>query len=222
MSIYRSEHGGRLVRERYEQQLAAWPVPAQRHTVETSFGRTFALACGDDTAPAVVLLHGSGANSSVWQDGIDLLAAGRRVVLLDLMGEPGLSDPVRLDLTTGDTADWLVECLDALGVGTAAFAGLSLGGWTVADFATRRPERVDRLPWCARPRAERFPVFDDETLRRLTMPVLAVLGGRDRVFDPVGTERRLRSLVRDVRVEVVPTSGHALVGQTPRIVEFLG
>lgn len=72
-----------------------------------------------------------------------------------------------------------------------------------------------------RPRTERFPVFDDETLRRLTMPVLVVLGERDRVFDPVGTERRVRRLVEDVRVEVVPGAGHALLGQVPRIVEFL-
>ena len=83
-------------------------------------------------------------------------------------------------------------------------------------------EEVSRVFGHFRPRTERFPVFDDETLRRLTMPVLAVLGGRDRVFDPVGTERRLRSLVRDVRVEVVSTSGHALLGQTPRVVDFLG
>ena len=276
MSIYTSEYGGRLVRERYEQQLAAWPVPVQRHTLDTSFGRTFVLSCGDDTAPPVVLLHGSGANTSVWLDGIDLLAAGHRVVLLDLLGEPGLSDPVRLDLTTGDTADWLGECLDSLRVGPAAFAGLSLGAWTAADFAVRRPERVERLALLCpagigrqtigkvapafllnllgargrrrsaeivtgldarehpevfaeisrtfehfRPRTERFPVFDDETLRSLTMPVLAVLGGRDRVFDPVETERRLHALVRDVRVHVVPTAGHALLGQMPRIADFL-
>lgn len=276
MSIYTSAQGERLVRERYEQQLAAWPVPSRRHEIATSSGRTFALTCGDDDAPPVVLLHGSGANSAVWHDGIELLAAGHRVVLVDLLGEPGLSDPVRLDLSTGDTAVWLGEVLDGLGVGRTVLAGLSLGGWTAADFAARHPERVRRLALLCpagigrqtigkvapafllnllgargrrrsaeivtgldarehpevfeeigrmfghfRPRTERFPVFDDETLRRLTMPVLVVLGERDRVFDPVGTERRVRRLVEDVRVEVVPGAGHALLGQVPRIVEFL-
>ena len=276
MSIYTSEDGARLVRERYEQQLAAWPVPSLRHEIETSHGRTFALTCGDDDAPPVVLLHGSGANSTMWLDGIELLAADHRVVLVDLLGEPGLSDPVRLDLATGDTADWLAECLDALGIDRTALVGISLGGWTAADFAARRPERVNRLALLCpagigrqtigkvapafllsllgargrrrsaeivtgldarqhpevfeelsrmfghfRPRTERFPVFDDDTLRRLTMPVLAVLGERDRVFDPVHTRERLTALLPDVRVDVVAGSGHALLGQAPRIAEFV-
>jgi len=33
--------------------------------------------------------------------------------------------------------------------------------------------------------------FDDGVLRRLTMPVLAVIAARDRVFDPVDSERRM-------------------------------
>lgn len=276
MSIYTSEDGARLVRERYEQQLAGWPVPSRRHEIETSHGRTFVLTCGDDAAPPVVLLHGSGANSAVWLDGIEQLAAAHRVVLVDLLGEPGLSDPARLDLATGDTADWLAQCLDALGIARAALAGLSLGGWTAADFASRRPERVDRLVLLCpagigrqtigkiapafllsllgargrrrsveiitgldarehpevfeeisgvfglfRPRTERFPVLDDDTLRRLTMPVLAVLGERDRVFDPVETRERLTTLLPDAQVDVVPGSGHALLNQTPRIADFL-
>lgn len=276
MSIYTSEDGARLVRERYEQQLAVWPVPSRRHDVETSHGRTFVLTCGDDAAPPVVLLHGSGANSGVWQDGIELVATGHRVIMIDLLGEPGLSDPVRLDLTTADTADWLVETLDLLGVGTAAVAGMSLGGWAATDLATRYPERVQRLALLCpagigrqtigkvapaflfslfgargrrrsseivtgldarehpgvleeidllfrhfRPRTERFPLFGDDALRRLTMPVLAVLGERDRVFDPVQTRERLTTLLPDVQVEVVAGSGHALLGQAPRIAEFL-
>lgn len=35
--------------------------------------------------------------------------------------------------------------LDALGIARAAFVGTSLGGWLALDYATRRPERVDRL-----------------------------------------------------------------------------
>jgi pimeloyl-ACP methyl ester carboxylesterase len=274
--IWTSEAGAAAVRERYEQHLAGWPVPVARHELVTSYGRTFALTCGDDDAPPVVLVHGSGANSSVWGDGIAGLAARHRVVMVDLLGEPGFSDPVRLDLTTPDTADWLAQTLDLLGVGVTAVVGMSLGGWAAVDLATRRPERVSRLAVLCpagigrqtlgkvapafllnllgargrrrsaeivtgldarahpdvldeidlhfrhfRPRTERIPVFDDAALRRLTMPVLAVLGERDRVFDPVGTERRLTGLLPDVRIEVVRGAGHALLGQVPRIAEFL-
>lgn len=275
-AIYSSEAAAAAIRARYEEQLAAWPVPAQRHVLDTRAGRTFALTCGPDDGPPVVLLHGSGGNSAVWADGVELLARDRRVVLVDLLGEPGLSDPIRLDLTTAGTADWLAECLDLLGVGAAAVVGLSLGGWTATDFASRHPGRVERLALLCpagigrqtfgkvapafllsllgargrrrsaelitgldsrehaevldeigrsfggfRPRTERFPVFDDDRLRGLTMPVLAVLGARDRVFDSAGTARRLTELAPRARVEVLPDAGHALLGQVPRVAEFL-
>ncbi|MGJ9411530.1 alpha/beta fold hydrolase [Aeromicrobium sp. CF4.19] len=274
--IWTSEDGAAAVLERYEQHLAAWPVPVRRHTLDTTHGSTFALTCGDDEAPAVVLLHGTGANSSVWRDGIAELAAEHRVVMVDLLGEPGFSSPVRIDLATPDTADWLVQTLDGLGVGSAAVAGLSLGGWTAADLASRHPDRVQRLALLSpagigrqtiwkvapafflsflgargrrrsaeivtgldgrehpgvleeidlvfqhfRPRTERYPVLGDDALRRLTMPVLAVVGARERVFDPVQTQRRLTALLPDVRVDVLPDAGHALLGQVPRIAEFL-
>lgn len=103
------------------------------------------LTCGPDDGPPVVLLHGSGTNSAVWADGIGELARDHRLVLVDLLGEPGLSDPVRLDLTTAATADWLAETLEQLGVGDAAYVGLSLGGWVAVDLATRHPDRVRRL-----------------------------------------------------------------------------
>ncbi|BBG05061.1 MULTISPECIES: alpha/beta fold hydrolase [Pseudonocardia] len=274
--IYHSEAGATVVRERYEQQLDAWPVPVQRYRIATGHGTTAVLTCGDPTGSPLVLLHGSGANSAVWRDGVELLAATRRVLLVDLLGEPGLSDPVRLDLTTPATADWLAGILDEFEIGATDIAGISLGGWTATDFATRHPGRVNRLALVCpagigdqtfrkvapafllsafgsrgrrrsaeivtgldghehpevldeicllfehfRPRTARFPLFDDAALSRLTMPMLALLGERDRVFDPVRTRERLVRLCPDARVELVPGAGHAVLGQVPRIVRFL-
>lgn len=274
--IWTSGAGAAAVREHYEQHLAAWPVPLRRHHVDTAYGRTFALTCDDD-APPVVLLHGTGSNSSVWRDGVTELTDTHRVVMIDLLGEPGSSDPVRLDLTAPDSANWITQTLDLLGIGTTAVAGLSLGGWTAADLATRHPDRVERLALLCtagigrqtigrvapaffpsflgaggrrrsaeivtglterdhpnvldeiellsryvRPRRDRYQIFSDDALRRLTMPVLAVLGERGRVFDPVQTRRRLETLLPDVRVDVLAGAGHALLGQVPRIAQFLG
>lgn len=274
--IYHSKAGAAVVRKRYEQQLDAWPVPLQRHRIETGHGTTAVLTCGDPAGRPLVLLHGSGANSAVWRDGVEILVATRRVLLVDLLGEPGLSDPVRLDLTTPATADWLAGILDEFGIGAADIAGISLGGWTATDFAVRHPGRVNRLVLVCpagigaqtfrkvapafllsalgsrgrrrsaeivagldghehpevldeicllfehfRPRTARFPLFDDDTLSRLTMPVLALLGERDRVFDPVRTRERLVRLCPAARVELVPGAGHAVLGQVPRIARFL-
>ena len=46
-----------------------------------------------------------------------------------------------------------------------------------------------------RPRRERLPIFDDDALGSLRMPVLAIVGGRDRMLDSFGTCRRLERAV---------------------------
>lgn len=72
-----------------------------------------------------------------------------------------------------------------------------------------------------RPRRDRLPVFTDDQLRNLTMPLLAIAGARDGLLDSRQTSRRLRRLLPQAAVTLLPDSGHLLLGQTRRIQEFL-
>uniref|UniRef100_A0AAU2JKA0 Alpha/beta hydrolase n=1 Tax=Streptomyces sp. NBC_00049 TaxID=2903617 RepID=A0AAU2JKA0_9ACTN len=94
-SIYRSTTGRELIRRWCLDQLAAWPVPHERRTV-TAKG-----------APTHVVLAGSGATTVVFVPGTNfnaaaslplataLVAAGHRVLLVDVPGQPGLSSGER-------------------------------------------------------------------------------------------------------------------------------
>lgn len=143
--IYRSEAGEREIRRRYREALDAWPVPAEQVRVPTREGETFVLACGPEDAPPVVLLHGSGADSSVWAGDAPTWSRHLRMYAVDLVGEPGLSAPVRPALDSDAVALWLDDVMAGLGLSRAAFVGMSLGGWTALDHAIRRPGRVERL-----------------------------------------------------------------------------
>ncbi|WP_329393155.1 alpha/beta fold hydrolase [Streptomyces lydicus] len=275
-AIYKSEAGARELQRRYREALDAWPVPAEHLRVPTREGETFVVVSGPEDAPPVVLLHGAGANATMWQDDITTWARHFRTYALDLVGEPGLSAPSRPPLASDAPARWLDDVLDALGIARAAFVGTSLGGWLALDYATRRPERVDRLAllcpggvgrqkrgwlfralllrplgaWGVRrsagsvagldrpehravldqlvltfaqfkPRTERLPVFPDDVLRRLTMPVQVTVGGRDALFDSADTARRLARCVPHATVHVLPEAGHALLGQTDAVLTFL-
>ncbi|WP_238010475.1 alpha/beta hydrolase [Dactylosporangium sp. AC04546] len=78
-----------------------------------------------------------------------------------------------------------------------------------------------RLQAAFRPRREVLPVFGDEALPGIRAPLLTVLGGRDRMLDAAGTRRRLEALVPGVTVRYLPEAGHAVLGQTSAIAEFL-
>ncbi|WP_116244817.1 alpha/beta fold hydrolase [Nocardiopsis sp. FIRDI 009] len=275
-AIYRTPAAERGIRERYRRDLAAWPVPVEHVRVPTRAGGTFVVSCGPEDAPPVVLLHGSGANTTAWRDDSAVLARRFRVHCVDLVGEPGLSAPTRPPLDSDALASWLDEVLDGLGITSTALVGTSLGGWVALDYTDRRPERVRRLGLLCpggvgrqrtgrilgamllgllvpggrrrsvramtglgdpehrelldavhltfsgfRPRTERLPVFSDDALRRLTVPVRLIVGDRDAMFDSRQTARRVRACVPHAEVTVLPGTGHAILGQGEALAAFL-
>jgi pimeloyl-ACP methyl ester carboxylesterase len=72
-----------------------------------------------------------------------------------------------------------------------------------------------------RPRMERLPVFADAALRRLIMPVLAILGGRDAILDSAETKQRLESLNPHAAICYLPEQGHGVFGERATILQFL-
>jgi pimeloyl-ACP methyl ester carboxylesterase len=58
-------------------------------------------------------------------------------------------------------------------------------------------------------------------LQRLTMPVMAILGGRDAFIDAPGTRARLAANVPHADVRWLPDASHFLMGHTAEIDAFL-
>jgi pimeloyl-ACP methyl ester carboxylesterase len=278
--IYKTAEGERLVREHYLALLKYWPVPNEHVHIATSQGETFVVACGDVTAPPLLLLHPSAGNSVMWIGDIAAFAARCRVYAIDMIGEAGLSAPSRPPLDSGAYAQWLDDVLDSLSLDRVSIVGISFGGWLALDYAIRRPDRVARLAvlcpggigrqklrilftilalracgaWGKRrlaekvfgrqpakvspaskafmnfialihehfrPRLTKLPVFPDTSLRRLTMPVLAIVGARDVTLDSAATKRRLERTVPEAEVTMLPDAGHMITGHTEHVVKFL-
>lgn len=143
--IYKSEAGRQAIEAQYRRALDRWPVPCEQRVTPTRQGDTFVVACGDVASPPLVLLHGSGANSSTWMRDVARWADTHRVYAIDMIGEPGLSAPARPPLASPAYADWLDDVWSGLGIDRASVVGVSLGGWLGLDFALRRPHRVTSL-----------------------------------------------------------------------------
>jgi pimeloyl-ACP methyl ester carboxylesterase len=144
-AIYKSEDGARAIHDRYREILDRWPVANRQFTVPTRAGDTFVIACGPETAPPVLLFHGSASISFMWLNDAAVLATDFRVYAVDLIGEPGLSARTRYRPGTDEHALWLDDVFQELSLAAASLVGVSLGGWLALDYAIRRPGRVKAL-----------------------------------------------------------------------------
>ena len=66
-----------------------------------------------------------------------------------------------------------------------------------------------------------MPRFTDAQLRKLTMPLLVIIGDQDEMLDSRVTQQRLRAAAPHADVVMLPGVGHMLPDQTERIAEFL-
>ena len=130
--------------ELYETLLARWNVPTESLDITTHFGVTHINACGSKGTPPLVLLPGFGANSTMWFPNIAPLSSKFRVYAIDTNGQPGKSIPSQ-KLTASNSAKWIVEVLDCLGLEKVNLTGISLGGWLTLNFAIHQPGRVKRI-----------------------------------------------------------------------------
>ena len=107
-------------------------------------GRRVAYLEREGAEPALVLIHGFGAEKDGWLEFAGALPRGRRVLVPDLPGHggsqagPGAYGPFRL---TDEVAAWLAAVTDE----PADLVGNSLGGLVATLVASREPDGVRRL-----------------------------------------------------------------------------
>ncbi|MFF3854275.1 alpha/beta fold hydrolase [Micromonospora sp. NPDC002575] len=104
----------------------------------------FGEPLGAADAPRLVLGHSLGTSSDLWSDAAVLLAQHFRVITWDLPGH-GASPAADGAFTIGDLSDIVVGQLDARGVSSFLYAGVSIGGTVGMDLALRHAGRVDGL-----------------------------------------------------------------------------
>ncbi len=145
MTIYKSEIGKTEINNYYDKLLESLEVDYEKLKVSTSFGNTFVIKSGVENGEKVVLLHGSGINSSMWVSDINELSKKYQAFAVDILGECGKSDETMLDYKNNDYSNWLNEVLENLGLEYVNIIGASLGGWISVKYAINNSKKVKKL-----------------------------------------------------------------------------
>ena len=110
--------------------------------------RVYFDLAGPQDAPTVCLTHSLNADGGMWvEQMVPLLAAGYRVLRLDMRGHGG-SAPVAGDYTMDGLAADVKAALDVLQIARVHYVGLSIGGMIGQGFALAFPDRLLTLTLC--------------------------------------------------------------------------
>lgn len=99
---------------------------------------------GDAERPVVILSHSLGASMAMWDEQVEALAAHFAVVRYDTRGH-GASDAPAGDYSLDRLGCDVLAVMDHLGIASARFCGLSLGGMTGQWLGVNASERIERL-----------------------------------------------------------------------------
>ena len=174
---------------------------------------TVALAysiLGDRSLPMLVMSSSLGTTRSMWEPQY-ALQSEYCLLLYDHRGHgasPAPNGPYTVDELGGD----VIALLDALGVESASFCGLSLGGMVGLWLASHHPQRIDRLiAMCALARLEPASRYSDRALA-VRADGLAPIAGDvvSRWFTPAFVERDPTTVARFTQeLAGLPAEGYA-------------
>lgn len=128
----------------YDETLARLGPGCETRTVNTRYGGTHVIVTGPEDAPPLVVLQGGNFLNPLCLAWFMPLAEGYRIYAPDIIGQPGRSAQTRPSARGDGHARWLLDVLDGLGLGRAAFVGISYGAGLILRLAGFAPGRVAR------------------------------------------------------------------------------
>jgi pimeloyl-ACP methyl ester carboxylesterase len=105
----------------------------------------FRVAGSDKPDPTIVLVHGFGGDTTIWDEQIKHLSQEHRVVALDLAGHGKSGDDRMTGWTMEAFGDDVRSVCDEIGAEKVILVGHSMGGPAILEAAHLMPDRVVML-----------------------------------------------------------------------------
>ena len=129
----------------YNKSLTLWKIPYSEEDVKTSFGTAHVILSGPKDAPALVLLHGMNASSTMWFPNIEALSKNRRVYAIDFLTEPGKSVSMGKTLSKQEIVLWYNEIFKHYKLNNFEVVGASAGAWNAVLLAIQDDSKIKKM-----------------------------------------------------------------------------
>lgn len=143
-SIYRNEQSKKAVWKLYDRQMEDLEIPYTDLFVDTSFGKTHVIECGNLRGKPLLIFHGGNATTAYNLKYCGFLLNDFHIYAVDTIGHPGKSAEVSLSPRNQDYGKWAVDVIKGLGFHEMACFGGSFGAGILVKAMCVAPEVIQR------------------------------------------------------------------------------
>lgn len=157
VNVFKSKKGQKLLLESYDKLLKLWEVQLTEDNIQTRYGTTHIIFCGNKNNPPLLMFHGVGDNSALmWILNAKELSKNYYIIAVDTIGGPGKSIPNNNYGKGFSQVLWIDDILDSLGL-------QSVEAYLAQLYTAKRPYKVN-LTVCmagsvAVPTKDKFALF---------------------------------------------------------------
>lgn len=127
-SLYQSESKKKEILNLYDKKLSDLNIDFSYKRLNTTFGETTIIVCGDASKPPLVLIHGSNGCAPIALETYPLVYKDFHVFAIDVLAQPNKSAETRLSMKDNSYGKWANEVIDSLELNNVTLAGFSFGG----------------------------------------------------------------------------------------------
>lgn len=146
LKVYKNERAKQHIYQTYDKLVSLWGIQTKEYDVDTFYGTTHIIECGEDCKPPLVLFHGVGDDSALmWIYNAKELAKHFKLYAVDTIGGPGKSCPNENYNKSFDEIKWLDEVFNKLELQKFYLAGVSNGSYMAQHYGIMRPDKVIKI-----------------------------------------------------------------------------
>lgn len=148
LSKYKTNEARKAIEDWVDFFVANSALKYEKLDIATAFGNTRILAVNHEKSELKPLLFLPGARTCgiFWDvnNHLQILGNKYRIYLLDVVGQPSLSDGNCPQLASDDYGNWLDEVCEKINFGKGVCIGASFGGLLIFKLAAVAPERIEK------------------------------------------------------------------------------
>jgi len=128
----------------YDKRLQRCAPDHESRYVNTSYGKTHVIICGNRDKTPLVVLHGINAGAPMALESMTLLFPDFCLYAIDTIGQATKSDETKLSYDDGSFGFWLDQTFEQLKLKSAHVVGISFGAFLLQKLMIHAGHRIDK------------------------------------------------------------------------------